>query len=124
MSETANSILVVDDEPNMVQGLRRILRLDGYHIDSAETAKGLLDRDNWSDYVAIILDRKLPDGTADELLPRLKELAPGAAVVIVTGVSDMDGALAALRHGAEDYLIKPVNPDALRAILKRIIGCF
>ena len=69
MTEDIGSILVVDDEPQMVRGLQRILRLDGYTIDSAETAEELLSRDNWSDYFAIILDRMLPDGKADDLLP-------------------------------------------------------
>lgn len=120
MSKPNGAILVVDDEPDMVSGFRRILRLDGYQIDSAETAKGLLSRSNWSDYFAIVLDRQLPDGNADELLPKLREVAPHASVIIVTGYANMDGALAALRHGAADYLIKPVNPDALRASLARI----
>lgn len=120
MSEQTDSILIVDDEPDILQGLRRILRLDGYNVDMESTASGLLSHTNWSDYFAIILDRKLPDGMADELLPRLKELAPHAAIIIVTGYADMDGALTALRHEAADYLVKPVNPDALRVSLARI----
>lgn len=120
MAEQHGSILVVDDEPDMLAGLGRILRLDGYKVELVETAKGLLARSNWSDYLAIILDRRLADGTADELLPKLNELAPDVPVVVVTGFADLDGALVALRYGAEDYLIKPVNPEALRATLRRI----
>ncbi len=65
------------------------------------------------------MDRRLPDGTADALLPHLKQLAPEAAVIIMTGYADLDGTLTALRHGATDYLLKPINPDVLRATLAR-----
>ena len=120
MSDRADSILIVDDELDLVAGLRRILRLDGYCVATAANARALFARDNWSDYLAIVLDRRLPDAVADEILPQLKELAPDAAIIIVTGFADLDSAIAALRQGAEDYLIKPVNPAALRASLARI----
>ncbi len=120
MTIRLGSILIVDDDPDMVHGLRRILRLDDYRVATAANANDLFARDNWADYLAIILDRNLPDGVADDILPRLKRLAPDAAIIIVTGYADLDSALAALREGAADYLIKPVNPDALRASLARI----
>jgi signal transduction histidine kinase len=66
------------------------------------------------------LDRKLPDATADELLPSLRRLAPEAAILVVTGYADLQGAIAALRQGASDYILKPLNPDALRASLARV----
>jgi signal transduction histidine kinase len=53
-------------------------------------------------------------------MPRLKAAAPDAAVIVVTGYSDLQGAIAALRQGASDYLLKPLNPDLLRASLARI----
>ena len=55
--------------------------------------------------------------TAEELFPRLKVLAPKAAVIIVTGYADLSGAIAAIREGAADYLLKPVNPDLIRSRL-------
>ena len=68
----------------------------------------------------MILDRRLPDGTADSLLPQIKELAPRAAIVIVTGYGDLDGAVALLRQGIADFIPKPINPELLRASLVRI----
>ncbi len=49
---------------------------ENYRIDTAETITQMMDRDNWSDYFLIILEHELPDGRTDELLPRLKKLAP------------------------------------------------
>ena len=53
-------------------------------------------------------------------MPRLKAAAPDAAVIVVTGYSDLQGAIAALRQGATDYILKPLNPDVLRTSLGRI----
>ena len=67
-------ILIVDDEPDLVSSLRRILRLDGYLVESASSGSELLARDDLARFFAILLDRKLPDGLSDELLPRLRAL--------------------------------------------------
>ncbi len=71
-------------------------------------------------FSAIVLDRRLPDATAEQLMPQLKVVAPDAAVIVVTGYADLQGAIAALRQGASDYILKPINADALRTSLGRI----
>lgn len=114
-------ILIVDDEPDACAGLRRIIQLDGYEVDIANSVEEMLGPRAWSDYFAILLDRKLPDGTAEDYLPSIVERAPQAAIVIITGYADMESSISALRHGAEDYIIKPINPEALRASLARIV---
>ena len=113
-------VLIVDDDPDTRANLRDILELDDYRVETAGSVAEVLVRDRWAHIAAILLDRKLPDGTAEELLPRLRRLAPDAAVLIVTGYADLQGAIAALRQGATDYILKPINPDALRATLARI----
>jgi hypothetical protein len=113
-------ILVVDDDADTRVNMCDILKLDGHEIETAGSVAEVLARKSWADLAAIILDRKLPDGTAEELLPKLRQLAPEAAVLIVTGFSDLQGAIAALRQGAADYILKPLNPEALRASLLRV----
>jgi signal transduction histidine kinase len=107
-------ILVVEDDLDTRTNLSEILTLDDYRVETAGTAAEALARRHWADIDAIILDRRLPDGRAEDLLPRLKRLAPRAEVIIVTGYADLDGAIAAIRQGAADYLLKPVNLDLLR----------
>ena len=114
-------ILSIEDDHDTQANLCDILELDGYRVDAATSLQEALDRQSWSEYTAIILDRKLPDGTADEFLPQLKHLAPEAAVIIVTGYADMDGTISALRYGAADYILKPIHPDALRMSLARVM---
>lgn len=113
-------VLIVDDDVDACTSLRRILSLDSIDVDIAHEAGEVLKKRNWSDYFAILLDRKLPDGTAEELLPIIREKAPKAAIVIITGYADMESSITAFRAGAEDYIVKPINPDALRATLDRI----
>ncbi len=113
-------VLVVDDDTDTRANLRDILEMDDFEVVEAGTAAEALRQDYASPFLAIILDRKLPDGTAEELLPRLRRLAPQAAILIVTGYADLLGAIDALRQGAADYILKPINPDALRASLARV----
>src|SRR5262249_40454439 len=109
-----------DDDPDQQANLRDILELDAHEVATAGSAAETLAAGDWERTGAVILDRVLPDGTAEELLPRLKALAPHADVLIVTGHSDLQGAIAALRQGAADYILKPISPDALRASLARV----
>jgi two-component system sensor kinase FixL len=113
-------ILVVEDDADARTNLRDILELDGHRITLAGTAAETLGRADLRDFSVIILDRKLPDATADEILPAIRRKAPETSVIIVTGYSDPHGAIAALRQGASDYILKPLNPDALRVSLARI----
>lgn len=115
-----SAILIVDDEPDMVSGLRRVLSLDNYHVETAGSIAEMLNRSDLSHFLAILLDRKLPDGYAEDVLPQLIASAPDSAVIIVTGYADLDSTIAALRNGASDYLLKPVNPNAMRACLARL----
>jgi PAS domain S-box-containing protein len=119
-SPVSLDILVVEDDAPTRDNLRDILELDDHRVFLASCAGDVLKGKDCARFAAIILDRRLPDATADQLLPRLKSLAPDAEVIVVTGYSDIQGAIAALRQGASDYLLKPLNADLLRASLRRI----
>jgi len=114
-------IIVVDDDEDTRLNLRDILELDGYRVELAGSALELLAREQWEDMSLVLLDRKLPDGTPQEILPRIRQQAPQVAVIIVTGYADIDGAISALQSGAADYILKPVSADALRASVRRVL---
>ncbi len=82
----------------------------------AGNAAEVFEWSGWPEVDVVVLDRQLPDGTADELLPYIKQQSPEAAVIVVTGFADVEGAITALRRGASDYLLKPINPDALSRV--------
>lgn len=113
-------VLVVDDDADTRSNLCDILELDHFQVETAGTVAEVLQRTDWDRIAVVLLDRRLPDGNAEELLPRLRQLAPETAILIVTGHDDLQGAIAALRQGAADYLLKPLNTDALRTSLTRL----
>jgi PAS domain S-box-containing protein len=115
-------VVVVDDDEDTRLNLCDILELDGYRVEVAGTAGALLSRTTWDDVALVLLDRKLPDGTPEQLLPLIEQKAPHAAVIIVTGYADIEGAISALRGGAADYILKPVNAGALRASVQRVLA--
>ena len=94
-------ILVIEDDADARANLRDILELDDHRVATAGSAAEALGRDDWARFAAIILDRRLPDATAEQLLPRLKAAAPDAAVIVVTGYADLQGAIAALAPGGD-----------------------
>jgi signal transduction histidine kinase len=116
----AGRVLVIDDDADTRANLTDVLGLDDYGVETAGTVREALGSRDWSQLLAIVLDRRLPDGTAEEVLPRLRRLAPEAAIIIVTGYADLEGAIAAIRQGAADYLLKPINADLLRSRLAGI----
>jgi two-component system, LuxR family, sensor kinase FixL len=113
-------ILIVDDDDDTRSNLSDILELDEHVVFIAGSAAEALRHPQLGSVSAILLDRKLPDATAEELLPRLRSAAPEADVIVITGHADLDSAIAALRSGAADYILKPINVDLLRASLRRI----
>jgi phosphoserine phosphatase RsbU/P len=117
----SHNILAVEDDQDSLANLRDILELDGYCVTGASTLKEITDRRPWSQFSVILLDRQLPDGLTDTILPQIHETAPHAAVIIITGHADLKGAIAAIRSGAADYLVKPINPDLLRASIARAL---
>lgn len=113
-------ILVVEDDTDARENLQDILELHGHRVETAASAKEMFAPRDWSRLDVVVLDRLLPDATADQLLPQFRRQAPGVDVIVVTGMADLQGAIAALRQGAKDYILKPLNPDALQTSLERI----
>ncbi len=112
-------ILVVEDDKDALSNLQDILELDGFEVTGTGSLREAISRRDFSEYAVILLDRKLPDGRADDVLPQIRAEAPLAAVIIITGYADLEGTIVALRSGASDYLLKPVNPDLLRKTIDR-----
>ena len=119
MSQRLN-ILLVEDDPDTRANLSDILEIDGHRVESSGTAANARECASRESFEIIILDRKLPDAMADELLPELIALNPRAHVIVMTGFANLNSTIAAFRAGAADYLIKPVNIDALRNSLQHI----
>lgn len=114
------AVLIVEDDLDTRANLQDILELDGYAAELFSSAGEVLGGADLTRYLAILLDRRLPDGCGDDLLPHLREAAPETPVILITGYADLKAAVTALRHGAVDFLPKPIDPDLLRSRLRRI----
>lgn len=114
-------ILVADDEYNIREGLKEGLERDGYAVDTAQDGEEALDRIRTGTYHAGIFDLKMPriDGLA--LIGRVNEVSPETGVILVTAFGDVESAVEAMRHGAYDFLTKPVDLKQLRLSLERLL---
>lgn len=101
-------LLVVDDEENIVLTISEVLRLEGYEVDVASSgcaAVQLLDRG--PEYDLVLTDLHMDEGDGLSLLQEVRARTPLTIVVVLTGFAAVESAIAALRHGAYDYLTKP-----------------
>jgi DNA-binding NtrC family response regulator len=116
-----NKILVVDDEAGLRFGVRDFLELQGYEIDEADSCHDAQQLFRNSRPDVVIADYLLPDGTALDLLPRLKEIDSDIPLLILTAHGSIDLAVRAIKEGAEQFLTKPLELPALLVILQRIL---
>ena len=115
------SILVVDDDAQMLRTIKDILRLRGYSAIIAATGGQALEitREMKEAPAVALVDLQLPDMDGIELIRRLREIAATTEVVILTGNASIDSAVRALREHSNDYLVKPVQPDNLVGTIER-----
>jgi DNA-binding NtrC family response regulator len=111
----------VEDEPGVRFGIRDFLELQGYEIDEAENCREAQDIFRTSRPDVVIADYMMTDGTALDLLPRLKEINPDTPLLILTAHGSIDLAVRAIKEGAEQFLTKPLELPALATILKRLL---
>lgn len=116
---TRRSILIVDDDPGARFAVREFMELQGYATDEAENCLEAVDRFRAHRPDIVILDYRLPDGNALELLPRLRAIDPDTPLIILTGHGTIDLAVTAIKEGAEQFLTKPVQLPALHVLIQR-----
>jgi DNA-binding NtrC family response regulator len=121
MTETRNRVLIVDDEESIRMALRRFLTSSGFDVSEAENRPNALAEARRVRPDAIILDYKLRDCTALELLPQLKTIDSSVAVIVLTAHASVELAVAAIKEGAEQFLTKPVDLSTLLVVLERAL---
>ena len=112
-------ILVLDDEPIIQKVLEELFRRKKYTVTIASTiaqAEALIARESFD---LVMLDVRLPDGDGQQLLERLGALPDRPLVVMMTGHGTIESAVACMRGGAFDYLIKPFSPSQIEIVLKK-----
>ena len=107
------SVLVVEDEAEVRFGICGGLRTLGFHVVEADSCESATRTFAEARPDVVVTDLRLPDGEALDLLPRLRGIDPTVPVFIVTGYGTIDLAVRAVKQGAEDFLTKPVDIEAL-----------
>jgi DNA-binding NtrC family response regulator len=112
-------ILVVDDEPQFLQTIREFLLSENYKVLPASSCAQAEQTWKLSRPDVAILDFQLPDGTAHDLLPRLRSCDRAIPVIILTGHGSIDLAVESIKLGAEHFLTKPPDLATLHLLIER-----
>ena len=112
-------VFVIDDDPSMLKGVRRLLKQHGFETVPFETAKALQEHDDFEQALCLVLDINLGDGSGIEVCHRLADAGVSLPVIYITG-NDSDAArMAAMASGCVAYLTKPFTADSLIGPIKR-----
>jgi DNA-binding NtrC family response regulator len=114
-------ILVIDDEEIVLRSCRRILADEAHVVDVASDSLEGLRRVDEGAYDAVVLDIKMPGRDGIEVLREVKERHPEVEVIMITGLSEVQTAVQAMKLGAFDYLSKPFDPDELKHVVERAL---
>jgi len=125
MSEPGAHVLVVDDEPQIVRGLKVVLRSAGFQVAQATTKSEALDAVAVRPPDVMILDLVLPDGSGVEVCEEVRRWS-ALPIIVLSAIGDEREKVRALDAGADDYVTKPFGTDELtariRAVLRRRDG--
>jgi DNA-binding NtrC family response regulator len=114
-------ILVVDDEQSMREMLAIMLKKEGFEVVTAgsrATAAGVLGQ---APVDLVITDVRLPDGDGIEILRHVKAASPETVVIVMTAYGSAESAVAALKLGAQDYILKPFDVDELKIVVRNAL---
>ncbi len=124
MTDSTESILVIEDEPDLREGLKHNLELDGYTVQTAATGSEGLEKATQNGHALILLDLMLPEISGLDILRQLREQGHHTPVIIISAKGQDHEKVAGLELGADDYLTKPFAVTELaaqiRAVLRRV----
>jgi signal transduction histidine kinase len=114
-------VLVVDDEQSVATTIKAILELDGNEVTAVTSGKEALTQIREHEFDVVLTDLRLDDLDGIEILRETQKLWPDTVAIMLTGYASLESAVAAMRGGAYDYLIKPSDVDELRATIGRAL---
>ncbi len=117
------TVLIVDDDPKLIDMLRRTFAYEGYHVMTATDGVDALEKTRTHRPDAIVLDWLMPGVDGVEVAKRLRSAADDTPILMLTARDTVEDRVAGLDSGADDYLVKPFAPEELlariRALLRR-----
>lgn len=116
----SKKVLVVDDEPTIVKGLKFSLKQDGYEIEAAYDGKAAIELFEKETFDLVLLDVMLPEMDGMEVLQQIRSASTVPVIMLTAKGDDMDKILG-LEYGADDYITKPFNILELKARVKAVL---
>ncbi|HET6466376.1 MAG TPA: sigma-54 dependent transcriptional regulator [Nitrospiria bacterium] len=120
-SAKTGRILVVDDEPNMLDLFKKVLGKEGYEVVAASSGEEAVEKLETEGFDLLISDLKMPGVSGLELLKKAKSVNPTLPCILLTAYGTIDSAVAAIKEGAYDYLTKPINNDEITLTVKKAL---
>ncbi len=116
------TILLVDDEPEVLSIFKRILSAEGALIFAAQSGAEALETARRTRLDLVILDVKLPDMSGTEILRRIRRIDAGVPVIMVTSYGSVETVRASMKLGAFDYLTKPFDNREIRRVAREALA--
>ena len=118
----AGTVFVVDDDLSVRRSLARLLRALGHHAESYASAAEFLAHARCDGPACAVIDVRMPDVSGFDLFQQLQQRCPGLPVVFITGHGDVAMADRAIKAGASDFLVKPVDEEVLLAAVEQALA--
>jgi two-component system, NtrC family, response regulator HydG len=115
-------ILVVDDELIVRESLVGWMKRAGYNVDAASGGHQALEMIGRNEYDLVFLDIRMPDLSGIDALKNIKMVSPHILVVMITAYATVETALEAMKSGADDFLIKPFQPEQLKLLIEKLLN--
>lgn len=116
----SQKILVVDDEEIIRESLSFVLKKEGYTVEEAENGNAAYDKILADSFDIVITDLEMPGMKGIQLIQEIQRLNIQTAVIIITAYGSLDTAISALRNGASDYILKPIEFDEILIKIKKL----
>lgn len=116
--EPKKRLLVIDDEPAIREGVRRILESESFEVETFGNGHAALENLKSKTFDLVITDLKMPGMSGIDVLRSIKEVQPDMPVIFITGYSSVDSAVEVMKLGAVDYIAKPFTPEEMLQVVK------
>jgi DNA-binding NtrC family response regulator len=121
MTEESGTVLVVDDDVEMRELIHDVLKARGHQITTAGSGQEALALLAQTDFDVVLTDLRMKGMEGTELLTEIKRLYPDIGVILMTAFGSVETAVEAMKHGASDYLTKPVKSDEIVRVVERAV---
>ena len=112
-------IIIIEDDKDILDSLKEIIKSDGYEVDTASNGEEGIKKCRANSFDLALLDIKLPGIDGTEVLEILHKEFPEMVKIMITGYPSLENAVASLKKGADAYLMKPVNPSRLLEVIDK-----